>query len=85
MQKASSFLARFKNLKVPERSLRSTVVTVVYELTGVVLSESEVKISGDIIFIQTRSAMRAHIFSHKQLVLARINNVLGQEQVRDIQ
>lgn len=84
MERASLFLKRFKNLKAPERSVKEVVVQVVYEVAQVHITPQELKVSGPVVFILVHSAVRAHIFQYKQLLISRINNLLGNERVTDI-
>ena len=85
MQTVGNFLDRFKNLKAPERSVRSAVIVAVKELVCVEINDGDIKISSEnTLYLSPNSAIKAVIFENKREIIPRINNILGKEQIKEI-
>ncbi len=86
MQIVGSFLERFKHLKAPERSVRNATREAIKEiLGGIELPDECIKVQREsILYLTPGSVIKTAIFENKQSIIARINSIIGKEQIKEI-
>ncbi|GEM_PF-5459053 len=85
MRTIGSFLDRFKNLKAPERSVRTAIIRAVTDVIGITIKDNCIKINNEsIVYISPGSTIKAAIFENKKIIISRLNNILGKDQIKDI-
>lgn len=87
MQLIGGFLERFKHLKAPERSVRNATKEAVKEiLNGIELADECIKVQREnILYLTPHSVIKTAIFENKHVIITRINNILGKDQIKEIQ
>lgn len=84
MQLASNFLARFKHIKAPDKTVRGVVVQAVEEVLEVTIRREDVTVSEGTLHLSVPSTVKAAVFQHKHAILTRVNNLLGAEQIKEL-
>ena len=64
--------------------MRDAVQVAVRDLLEVDIDKSLIKINGTTLYLNIGSVVKSAVFENKTNILARVNNVLGKEQITDL-
>lgn len=86
MKPLTSFLSKFTNLTPPERFVKEILISVATDVAGVTLTQDEIEVRGETLFITTAPTKKSELFMQKNLLLQRINQELKQykKTIKDI-
>ena len=83
-EKLAIHLSRFKNIKTPKKTKMEAVLLSIKEVTGVLVSEEDIQIHRNVVFIETGPSHKNDIFIHKKKILATIHKKHKIVGVQDI-
>lgn len=78
-QKISSFLDKFKNLAVSRDEIKKEVVEVILKTTNITIPQDHITIDRENIFIESTPAVKATIFTKKEIILSELKKNLGKK------
>lgn len=80
------FLQKFSRLSPPDRLVREASVAVMGEVAGVTLSETDIEVRGDVLFLNLHPTAKSELLLKKSLVLAEIARRMSphKKTIRDI-
>ncbi|MCK5590776.1 MAG: hypothetical protein KAI72_02350 [Candidatus Pacebacteria bacterium] len=79
-----SFFSRFKKITPPDHVVRVTVLEVLKEIVGVNMDISCISVEGGNVRIKNNSFVKSEIFLHKEQVLQKLKEKLGDLAPKNI-
>jgi hypothetical protein len=77
----SALFERFKHLTPPDESVRKKMIEIIAKRFGKDLSMQDVKVRNNVVYIQTRSAVKSEVFLQKSDILLELNTALNKHIV----
>ncbi|MFA7252391.1 MAG: hypothetical protein WC027_00860 [Candidatus Paceibacterota bacterium] len=75
----SSYLEKFKNIGQSERLLKETILSIIKEVTGIVLGVGNIKVKNNSeVLLSVSPAVKNTIYIKKELILNKIKEKSGQ-------
>ena len=73
MNPLQNFLSKYKNIKLPHKTIKKAVIQSVFYITHIHIQEKEIEIHKNIIKIKAPSVIKQEIQLHKKEILTEIN------------
>lgn len=77
MKLLSGLLARYKNIKAPQKALREAFIAAVYQEIGIELAEEQVNVQGKNVRLTVPSVVKSEIRMNQQAILKRVGEEVG--------
>jgi hypothetical protein len=84
MQNINSYLDKFKNLAVPNESIRKDVAGIIKNEIGIDLEIKDISIKNMVAYIKGGSAVKSEIFLRKKKILEKIKEADKNNEIVDI-
>ena len=77
MKLLSGLLARYKNIKAPQRALREAFISAVFQEIGVEIKDEQVNVQGKNVRLTVPSVVKSEIRLNQQAILKRVGVEVG--------
>ena len=84
MNNIGDYLKRFTKLEPSDRRVKRAVSEAVSEITGVIVGEDDLKVSGKTVFLNIHPTAKTEIFFKKKKILNQLEDTLGREMVNNL-
>jgi len=79
-----SFFDRFKKITPPNEVVRKAVSEVLFEVVGVNIDISNIKVEGENVRIKNSPFIKSDIFLHKEQIIKTLEKKLGKQTPKNI-
>jgi len=77
------YLAKFKNLSSPDTFIKTKCIKVIQDEFKITLQKNDISVSGGVLYIKTRGALKSEIYMRKATLLRALEKE-GVSGIRDI-